>query len=375
MLKRLLYTILLTAVCITCASCAKQQPSSTQTGLTPSDTHSSSVTLTPVTEMVFELDLSEDKNVSYDTLLSAIQDNPALSLIRADNTTLTSDQYIKLCRANDKVALKLVSKITFENFTIDLTKNETDISKTRISDKVAFDDLMSVIPEGHKIIMCDCNYTNEEMGALREKHPHVKFDWRVYMGERWSLRTDDVAFSVMILRWDYTRMKNEDIQVLKYCTELRALDIGHQAITDISVLSTLTKLEILIIADNKISDISPLANLTELVYLEFFMNKVSDVSPLAQCTKLIDLNFGWNYNISDISSLYSLENIERLWLPTTAIKESQQDEIRAAFPDAKIIFKDVDSTSSGWRTHPRFKPMRAIFKNNVYDENFTSYKE
>ena len=179
----------------------------------------------------------------------------------------------------------------------------------------------------------------------------------------------------MIRAWDYTRMKNEDIEVLKYCTELRALDIGHQAVTDISVLSGLTELRVLIIADNKITDLTPLKNLKKLEYLEFFMNKVTDLTPLAECTELIDLNFGWNYKIADLTPIYSLKKIERLWLPTTAVKEEQHEEIIAAFPNAKIIFKDVDSTSSGWREHPRYKPMRNMFKYNKYDENFASYKE
>ena len=376
MLKRLLYTILLTAVCIACASCTKPgQPSSTQSGLTPSDTHSSSVTLTPVTEIVFELDWSNDNDVSYDTLLGAIQKNPELKLIRADNTTLTSDQYIKLCKANKNVTLELVAKVKFEKLTIDLTTSEIDISKAEISDKAAFDELMSVIPEGHKIIMCDCNYTNEEMAALREKHSHLDFAWKLYLGEKWTLRTDDEAFSVMIYNYNYTRMTSKDIEILKYCTNMKALDLGHQAITDLSVFSTLTELRVLILADNKVSDLTPLSSLKKLEYLELFVNRISDLSPLAECTSLIDLNFGFNRSIKDISCIYSLDKIERLWLPTTGVSESQYDEIKASFPNAKIVFKDVDSVSSGWRTHPRFKPMRAMFLNNKYDENFASYKE
>ena len=359
----------------TLCSCGDKVYQEGHAGIAPSDTHSPADTASPVEHMVFELDFSEQKDVGYDTLMSAVKENPVLNSIRADNTTLTSDEYVALCKASGKIKLNLITKIKFEKITIDLTKSETNISKTKIEDKASFDTLMSYIPAGHKMIMCDCNYTNDEMGALREKHPHVTFAWRVYLGERWSLRTDDEAFSVMIRKWDYTRMTSEDIEVLKYCTELRALDIGHQAITDISVLGSLKNLRVLIVADNKISDISPIANLDELVYIELFMNKVTDISPLAKCTKLVDLNFGWNYNLSDLSPLYSLENVERLWLPTTAIEEQQQSEIIAAFPNAKIIFKDVDSTSSGWRTHPRYKPMRAMFTNNKYDENFTSYKE
>ncbi|MBQ2863099.1 MAG: hypothetical protein IJE84_02895, partial [Clostridia bacterium] len=91
-------------------------------------------------------------------------------------------------------------------------------------------------------------------------------------------------------------------------------------------------------------------------------------------TSLLDLNIGWNRSIKDISSLYQLEHIERLWLPTTNVPASKRDEIKESFPSAKIIFEDVDSVSSGWRTHPRYKPMRQMFLDNKYDENFASYK-
>lgn len=352
--------------------------SSTEPSTTPDtmrspepETTAAPVTTPPITE----IDLTAEKDLSYELLCTTIKQNPMLEFLRADTLTLTAQEYISLCKINSKVKLNLTAKVEYEKSVYDLTKDEIDISKKTISDKDTFSALLSCFPNGIKLVMCDCNYTNEEMGALRENNPHVTFAWRVYMGERWSLRTDDEAFSVMIRAWDYTRMKNEDIEVLKYCTELRALDIGHQAVTDISVLSGLTELRVLIIADNKITDLTPLKNLKKLEYLEFFMNKVTDLTPLAECTELIDLNFGWNYKIADLTPIYSLKKIERLWLPTTAVKEEQHEEIIAAFPNAKIIFKDVDSTSSGWREHPRYKPMRNMFKYNKYDENFASYKE
>ena len=64
-------------------------------------------------------------------------------------------------------------------------------------------------------------------------------------------------------------MTSKDIQVLKYCTDLQALDLGHQRITDLSVIGNYLKdLRILILADNKVSDVSPLANLKHLHYLQ-----------------------------------------------------------------------------------------------------------
>ena len=184
------------------------------------------------------------------------------------------------------------------------------------------------------------------------------------------MRTDDEAFSVMISSYNYQRMTSADIEVLKYCTNLKALDLGHQAISDLSVIGQLTELRVLILADNRIRDISPLANLKNLEYVELFVNDIKDVSPLAECKNLVDLNLGWNWRVNDLSSLYSLEKLERLWLPTTDIDREQEKELATVFPNVQMVFDDKDSVSSGWRTHERYFIMRAMFTNNKYDEAF-----
>ena len=314
------------------------------------------------------IDLS-GRALSYEKLKEYPQKLKGLKVLNTGDTVLSGDEYAALCSVNENVSI--ISKIAFESITIDLSKNEIDISENVISDKDGFDRMLSLIKDGKKFVMCDCGYTNEEMQALREKYTQHDFAWRIYMG-KWSLRTDDEAFSVMIYDYNYTRMTSEDIEVLKYCTNMHALDLGHQAITDLSVIGQLSELRVLILADNKVSDISPLAKLTKLEYLELFVNRVTDVTPLSECVSLVDLNIGFNRTLTDISPIYTLENIQRLWLPTTNVSAQKHDEISAAFPYAKIVFSDPDSISSGWRTHPRYYTMRKMFTNNKYDPEFVS---
>ncbi|MBQ2183206.1 MAG: leucine-rich repeat domain-containing protein, partial [Lachnospiraceae bacterium] len=167
-----------------------------------------------------------------------------------------------------------------------------------------------------RIDVSDCAASNEELGTLRGMFPDVKIVWRIYMG-KWKLKTDAIAFSVLIYRFDYTRMTSKDIQVLKYCTDLQALDIGHQAITDISVIGDyLPNLRVLILADNKISNISPLSKLKHLHYLELFMNPLSDTSPLSECKELVDLNVSWT-KVKEVSGLLDLPLLERCWIQHT----------------------------------------------------------
>ncbi len=332
------------------------------------------VTVTAI-EPVEEVTITDIEGVSVETLSANIKKNRRLKVLNTGALVLTHEQYTELRKVNPDV--KILSKVTFENIELDLTQSEVDISKNKIKDKAGFDALLSIVPRGIKFVMCDCGYKNEEMAALREKYPDLEFAWRIYMG-RWSLRTDDEAFSVMIYTYDYRRMTSADIEVLKYCTNMKALDLGHQAITDLSVLSQLKELRVLILADNRISDVSPLASLTNLEYLELFVNKIDDITPLASLTNLLDLNLGWNWYLGDISAIYELKQIERLWLPTTKFTGNKrlQAEVNAQFPNATIVyFNEETSIGNGWRSHPRYKPMRQMFIDKKYNENFaTDYK-
>ena len=332
------------------------------------------VAVVTAADPIEEVILTDIEGVTVESLSADIRANRRLKVLHTGELLLTHEQYTELRGVNPDV--KIVSKITFENIELDFSQSEVDISKKKIKDKEAFDALLSLVPGGVKLVMCDCGYKNEEMAELRDKHPELDIVWRVYMG-RWNLRTDDEAFSVMIYTYDYTRMTSKDIEVLKYCTRLKALDVGHQAITDLSVLSNLTELRVLILADNRISDVTPLATLTNLEYLELFVNKIDDITPLATLTNLVDLNLGWNWYLDDISAIYELKQIERLWLPTTKFTGNRrlQTEVNEQFPNTTIVyFNEETSIGNGWRTHPRYKPMRQMFLDNKYDENFASYK-
>lgn len=366
--------LLLAGMLISAVSCDMLRPPTPETsrfdqsGPSPTDTEAEE-TEPPVTYKT-ELIIEDPAPVGIDVLSAQLTENPKLELFNTGTTVLTVDEYISLRTINPET--RIISQVNFEDTVLDLSLTEIDISEKQIVDREKFDTLLSYLPAGIKLVMCDCGYTNEEMGSLREKHPHLKFAWRLYLGRYWKLRTDDEAFSVMIFHYDFVRMTSEDIEVLKYCTNMKALDLGHQAITDISVIGQMRELRVLILADNKITDVSPLANLTKLQYLELFVNRITDMSPLAQCTELVDLNIGWNRGLNDISCLYSLDKIERLWLPTTGVPYAVRDEISENFPEAQIVFVDKDSISSGWRTHRRYFIMRGMFNENKYNPDFVT---
>lgn len=237
--------------------------------------------------------------------------------------------------------------------------------------------VLPLLPNLKKLVMCDCSLSNEELAQLQTECPSVKIVWRVYMG-KWSLRTDAVAFSVLIYTYNYRPLTTADIQVLKYCTDLQALDLGHQAINDISVIGEyLTGLRLLILADNMLTDLSPLAKLPHLHYLEFFVNNVRDLSPLESCTEMVDLNISYNHGITDITPLLNFPKLERLWLESTAVSEADVQLLRDTYPNAKIVSQGSGSIDQGWRTHERYYAMMDMWLNHTdwIGEEFTKYDD
>ena len=257
------------------------------------------------------------------------------------------------------------------------SKIETlDLTKCKVQDINSFKTSLSLLHNLKKLDMSDCNLSNEDLAKLREEFPNTKIVWKIYLG-KWSLKTDVISFSVLVTRFDYRRMTSADIEVLKYCTDLQALDVGHQSITDISVIGEyLPNLRILILADNKISDISPISKLKHLHYLELFMNNIKDISPLVSCTELVDLNLAHIPSLYDFSPLIDndFHLLERLCMQNSGGTTKYYNSIRAKYPNVKIVYKGYGSTHSGWRTHPRYFAMIDMFnKRNYMNELFSKY--
>lgn len=272
--------------------------------------------------------------------------------------------------------IEFICTVDFLGEKINSTATEIDISNKYMPGRVEeMKELLPLFKRLEKLVMCDCSLSNEEMAQIRAQCEGIKVVWRIYMG-KWSLRTDTVAFSVLIYTYNYRPLTTSDIQVLKYCTDLRALDLGHQAITDISVIGEyLTELRLLILADNMLTDLSPLSKLEHLHYLEFFVNNVTDLSPLAECTQLMDLNISYNHNIRDITPLLNLPKLERLWLESTAVHAEDVQLLRTTYPDAKIVSVGRGSIDQGWRTHERYYAMMDMWLNHPdsISEEFTKY--
>lgn len=241
-----------------------------------------------------------------------------------------------------------------------------DLSAEQITDLDALKDVIAKLPKLNRLEMLDCGIDDETMAELRDAYPDIKVVWEIDLGFWGKLRTDATAFTTRSSKRPDElkyRLTSETVQPLQYCTDLVALDLGHQQIEDISCLKSLTKLQILILADNKISDLTAISYMPDLIYLELFMNRISDVSPLSGLKNLKDLNICTNH-ISDLTPFYSLTSLERLWYSNNDYKYADHVALQEQLPNCICDRTVWQETEHGWREHERYFWMRSFFENS-----------
>ncbi len=279
---------------------------------------------------------------------------PVLSLLEEPRQfTLGSDLSMgfidTLSTAFPEVALDY--SFTLYGKTVNLMDEELDFSYQELPDKgQALREVLPYFANCSFVNMDSCGISNENMAALQAEFPDVKIVWRVFFGSTYTLRTDAVKCLASKPSIGGT-LYDSDMEVLKYCTDLKYVDIGHNLdLTNLDFASHLPNLEVLVIAMNVISDLSPLANCPNLEYLELNSTQINDLSALSEAKKLRHLNIGNCPNISDISPLYGLTELERLWIGCiTPVPAEQVAEMQKAAPNCEIDTETYDPTGGKWR--------------------------
>lgn len=240
--------------------------------------------------------------------------------------------------------------------------------------------MLRYLPNLRSLDMCDLDYTNEESLSVIEAYPQIDFTWTVNFGA-WSVRSDIQVFSSLQYEHPKYRYTSEDFfPLFHYCTDLVALDVGHNALTDLSELTNLKNLQVLIIADNPtITDITPLGELTGLYYLEIFMDwRIEDFTPLGNLTKMVDLNACTISSMENVDFLDNMPDLKMGWFIGTGITHVEMRKMREEHPDAKFVFDDggtSSSTCAGWRATDRNIAIRTAFKNWPLVVSFKNWDE
>ena len=244
-------------------------------------------------------------------------------------------------------------------------------------DYARLDAFISSLPNLKKLDMFATDIRKAQIEHLAETFPDIEFGWTMAVPctnnlnpgrNLHRIRTDATAFSTYHNKY-CTPHTQEDFSILKYCRNLKALDLGHNHITDLSFLYDHPDLRVLILGRNDyLTDITAIGSLKDLEYLEIFSNKIADISPLVNCTRLLDLNL-CNNAIEDLSPLLEMHSLKRLWLfkynrdiPSPYVPAETEALLRQALPDC-LINTVSDPTLGGWRDKgTRYDIIAQMFK-------------
>ena len=270
------------------------------------------------------------------------------------------------------------SEVYIGDLVITNDQTEADISYYDVKALgVDMNQVLDSLPNLQTITMIDCGLSNAEYAALQDSHPDIKIIWEVDL-TYWKLRTDAVGFTTFKGSGEDYWLTNEDAYYLRYCTDLVALDIGHNMVSDISFLQYLPNIKILILVDNMkppsetggaleyLDDCSWISYCKKLRYLEVFVSDVRDLSFLKDTPLIEDLNICYSY-VDSIEYLKDLPNLQRLWMEGTDVPYEDFEILQEIYPDATLVYWGSGSVDQGWREGDHYWAMRNMVINNVID--------
>ena len=192
-----------------------------------------------------------------------------------------------------------------------------------------------------------CETTDEAMEKLRDDFPDIEIVWRIYFGP-FSCMTDVETI------WASCDLRNETCEPLKYCTKVKNLDIGHNAMNNLDFLYYMPDLEMLIISCSEFDDLTAVGSCKNLKILEAYDDWYDDLSPIAGCESLEYLNIGNNQPLTDFSALYGLKNLKILKANSIYNYEFDHDaeeaKIAELMPDCEVDFSWCgDGLNNTWR--------------------------
>ena len=230
-------------------------------------------------------------------------------------------------------------------------------------DFAALEDAIPQFPLLERVEMCDTGVPYTALDALNKKYENVKIVWMVRFGTNnaYALRTDKTYFRLSEYGEYPPAMTDEDARILGYCTDMVAIDLGHQNFTSLSWLEGMSHLKYLIIVESPIQDLTSLSKLKELEYLEIFKTDVTDLAALKECPSLKALNCCYIKTSGDkaYKALKEMPQLEYLWYCGNHMTTEQLNSLKKLNPNL-ITFTVRGGESSGgrWRYMQYYYDMR-----------------
>jgi len=304
-----------------------------------------------------ELDLTQGTITDEAQLLEAIA---SLKKLTSCNLTGQKISFETMDALKERYPL-IAFSFSFELFGQQLTPETTEINLQGQTFTSA-EEVAAALSHLPALTLCDMSgtgLTNEQMVQLQGQFPAVKFVWLVQVGA-WQVRTDIVAFTTqnrklfpndaaVFTKEGNTKLTDEDVAGLQYCTDLVYLDLSNNKLTDISFVKNMLKLRLLSIGNNDVKDISALSSLTELEFLEIFTNPITDYAPLTGLTKLTHLNCT-RTALADITPLAGMKQLKMLWMMNNKlVTKDDLAKLKEALPECTIYTRGTNPLSADWR--------------------------
>lgn len=257
-------------------------------------------------------------------------------------------------------------RFTLFDKTFSVLDEQMIISQRKMDDQGAA--VLEVLPYMTRCTYLDmdsCGVDNEHMAVIRDAFPDIKVVWRVWFGEDYTVRTD---VKRILASSEGRRLDDYCCEGLYYCRDVVWLDIGHSQLYDLSFLYNMPDLEVLIVACAPWNDPTPIGSLEKLEYLEVLSTNCDNVEPFANLHNLKHLNIGNCWRIYDVTPLYEMTQLERLWIGcVTPVPDYQKREIREKLPDTLINTTTAFHKNEGWckddwgHNVPRYALLREQF--------------
>ena len=255
-----------------------------------------------------------------------------------------------------------------------LSDESMDIKWTKIDDEGALVEQITACMKNLTYLDMDsCGVSNERMAEIRDSLPNAEVVWRIWFGDWYTARTN-VEKILASMPGKAGELIHDNVMDLKYCTKVKYLDLGHNNYLDtIEFIRYMPDLEVLITGMTFVEDYSPVADCPKLEYVEAMTSRLHDLSPFAELKNLRHLNICYNFAVNDISPLYGLTELERLYIGWHCpVDPAQVEEMQRRAPDCLINTTTKDPTEEEWRFafggyHPRYELLRQQFGYEEWD--------
>lgn len=206
------------------------------------------------------------------------------------------------------------------------------------SDLATFREVLPFMPNLSYLTFDRCNTTDAEVAKLREDFKDsVKIAWRVFF-DPFSCMTDTEKI------WASCDLRDDKTEALRYCNDVKYLDIGHNALHSLWFLEYMPELEVLILSCSEEEDISEVAYCKKLIFLECAEMWVRDLTPISELSDTLEfLNVGGNANIpADFSMFDNMKKLKRFYCQNyfnyNINMEEEQKRFESLMPGCEVNF-------------------------------------